>query len=278
MTFLKPLVAAGSALWLLFANTSLEAPRLGYVRLENREVWSIRGVAGSFYLGQFAAGDVEQQAFNGSAGIRTYTSTGQVDLLGSSGEILRQATLDGTKVRQAGLSYIEDAAFVRTSTELWRLDRERADRYIIPELIAIDVAAATHPDQPRIVAISGAGGYLELALASQGQISIRRLWLESGESVVRETFNGSPEHFVFLGHGMSLWTEDGLLVLRRADGSTVRIETDAQFTALHPVGRDLLQASAADGRQFAVQITGSPLHLEDMSMRIRHLPAEVGIQ
>jgi len=278
MTFLKPVIAAGSALWLLFANTSLEAPRLGYVRLENREVWSIRGLAGSYYLSQFAAGDVDRQAFNGSVGIRTFGSNGQVDLIGPNGEILRQATLDGTKVRQAGLSYIEDAAFVRTSTELWRMDRERADRYIIPELIAIDVEAITQPDRPRIVALSGAGGYVELALASLGQITIRRLWLESGESAVREAFNGNPEHFVFLGHGMSLWTEDGVLVLRRADGSTVRIETDAQFTALHPVGRDLLQASAADGRQFAVQITGSPLHLEDMSMRIRHLPAEVGIQ
>lgn len=272
MSLLKPVFAAGSALWLLFANTSLEAPRLGYARLENGEVWSIRGIAGSFYLGQFAAGSVEEHAFNGRIGIRT--TGNQAVLIGSNGEMLRQAVLDGTKVRQAGLSCLEDAAFVRTSTELWRIDRDRADRYIVPELIAIDVEALTLPDRPRIVALGGAGGYIELALASQGQISIRRLWLESGESLIRETFNGNPEHFLFLDHGMSLWTEDGVLSLRRSDGSVVRIETDAQFTGLHRIGPEMVQATAADGRQFAVQLTGTPLHLEDMSMRLLYLPAE----
>ncbi len=263
MSLLKPVFAAGPALWLLLANTSLEAPRLGFVRLENREVWSLRGIAGAFYFGQFTAASVDELAFNGAIGVRI--SGAGAELLGGGGETLRTLQLEpDSKVLRTGLSAIDETAFIRTEASVWRVDRDRAERFDMPE-------AAVDPDA-RLAGLGGAGRYLDVASAWQGQVIVRRVWLDSGEAIVRETFAANPDHFVFLPNGMSIWTEDGVILLRRGDGSTVQVETNAQFSGLHAMGKDLVNASAADGRQFVAQIVGNPLIPHEVSIRLLQLP------
>lgn len=268
MPFLKPLLAAAPAFWLFVANASIDAPRLGFVLLPTREVWSLRGVTGAYYFGQFAGGATDELTFNGSIGIRT--SGAQADLLGPNGELLRTVQLDGSKVQRAGLSTIDESAFVLTQTELWRIDRDRADRFTLDQLTGFDDAA-------KIVGISGAGPYVELATAAEGQISIRRIWLDgNNESILRETFSGSPQQYLFLSEGMSLWCEDSVLFLRRADGSTVHVDTQASIARVDWIGRNLFHASAAAGdsdeRHFAVHLGGDLSLPQDVFLKVNQLP------
>lgn len=268
MPFLKPILTALPALWLFVANASLDAPRLGFVLLPTREVWSLRGVTGAYYLGQFTGGEVDEMTFNGNIGLRT--SGAQADLLGPNGEVLRTVQLDGSKVRRIGLSTIEDTAFVLTQCELWRISRDRADRFTLDQLAGLD-------DTAGVAGISGAGPYVELALVSDGQISVRRIWLDgSSESILRETYSGNPRQYLFLPEGMSLWCEDGVLFLRRADGSTVHVDTEAPVARVDWMGKNLIHASAAAGdsdeRHFAVHVAGSPNLVQDPFLRVNQLP------
>lgn len=268
MPLLKPLLAAAPAFWLFVANASIDAPRLGFVLLPTREVWSLRGVTGAYYFGQFAGGAVDHLTFNGNIGVRT--SGSQANLLGPNGELLRTVQLDGSKVRRAGLSTIDDSAFVLTQSELWRIGRDRADRFALDDLPGFD-------DLAEVVGISGAGPYVELALAAEGQISVRRIWLDgSGESILRETFSGNPRQYLFLPDGMSLWCEGGVLFLRRADGSTVFVDTEAPVARVDWIGRNLIHASTAAGdsdeRHFAVHLGGNSSLPQDVFLKVNQLP------
>jgi hypothetical protein len=256
MAFLKPAITLASAVWLMAANTALEAPRIGFVRLGNGEVWSLRGIAGSFYFGQRAASGIDRMAFNGGIGIRVSASSGQAELLGASGEILRTARVDGD-LRRIGLSPLEDAGYVLTERELWRITPARAELLTPPEL-----------PEGRLVGIAGAGSYVDFAMALEGQLSIHRLWLGSGENVMREAFAASPDHLVFLPNGVLVWTEAGDIVLRRPDASLARIETGSPgIASLQESGRGWMHASGVDGRQFSVRLEGNPLDI-----RMRSLP------
>ena len=186
--------------------------------------------------------------------------------------MLRVAQLDGSKVARIGLSTIEEAAYVQTGTELWRMDRERADRFVLADLIGFEQANPEAGPPSRVVGITGAGHYIELAMAAEGQVTIRRVWLDHEESMVRETFTANPDDLVFLPNDMAIWTEDGVITLRKSDGSAVRIETDAQFTSLQSIGKDLVNATATDGRQYVVQLSGNPLNPISVSMRLLQLP------
>lgn len=261
MSFLKPLVSVVSAVWLLAANTALESPRLGYLRLANGEVRSLRGMAGAFYLGERTATSVERHAFNGSFGIRTLE--GSAEFLGPSGEVMRIARLDG-EVRAVGLSAIEDTAYVLTASELWRIDAQRADRFPAPEIAS--------EQQQRIVGISGAGDYVDLAIVEEGQVTMRRSWLETGESIIRGGFGGDAAQVLFLPHGMTAWSAGSTLNLHRSDGSAIDVDCGAEITAIAPLAKEMLHVSTVDGRQFALRITGDPVVPQSVQARLLPLP------
>jgi hypothetical protein len=254
MTFLKPAFTIGSAFWLLFANTSLESPRLGYVRLANQDVWSVRGLAGSFYFGQRTSAAVSHHAFNGSVGVLTLPD--QAQLIGPNGEILRAARIGG-KVLQIGLSTIEDSAYVLTETEFWHFDRERADRFAAPVL---------EPDE-KLIGLTGAGNYIDLATVAGGQITIRRRWLDTDEELIREVFSGNPQQFVFLSQNMALWSDQGVITLRRGDGSTIQVDSGVASYEMAALGKNMIHVAGEDGRQFTIRISGEPAN-----MRLLQLP------
>lgn len=255
---LKPAITVASALWILLANTALEAPRMGFVRLANEEVWSLRGIGGSFYYGQRAATKIDHHAFNGLIGVRT--SGDEADLLGASGEVLRVTRIQGA-VLAIGLSTIEATAYVLTDSELWRLDSVHADRFEVPNL-----------PEGRLAGISGAGPYVDFAIASEGQVGVHRIWLDTGETLLREVFKANPEHVLFLSRDMLLWSEEESLYLRRSNGTVGRMEIGARTFVLHEVGPDWIHATADDGRQLALQLTGDPRLPQSMDMRLLHLP------
>lgn len=266
----KSVVAAGPAFWLLFASASLDAPRLGFVLLGTQEVWSVRGVAGAYYFGQMTATAVDEMTFNGSVGVRTAGT--RAELLGANGEVVRAVTLDESGVVRVGLSTIEDAAFVLTRAEVWRITRERADRYPMEAPDGDSAASAA----TRVVGLSGAGRYLDVATVSEGQVHIRRLWLDTGESMLRETFTGHPERLLFLPGEMLLWAEDGVIHMRRADGSTIQVDTGAtRVERLAWAGGNLILASAeqaSDGRHFVLHLIRDPNAPQQAALRMLQLP------
>lgn len=257
MSLFKPVVTIASAVWFFVANTSIEAPRVGFVRMPNQEVWSLRGIAGTFYFGQRSAASVDLHAFNGAFGVRT--SGEHAEFLGVNGEVMRIAKLEG-RAMLAGLSTIEETGYVLTPAELWRLTRDRADRFLIDDLL---------PQDGRIAGISGAGGYIDLAVSSQGQVEVRRIWLETGESVIRETFTGAAEQLSFLPGGDMLWSDYGVLTLRRADGSATQVDAGSRTLALNPMSKGLIHAAGDDGRQYVLQLLADP---NGPSMRLLRLP------
>lgn len=260
MSFLKPAIALGSTLWLLAANSGLEAPRIGFVRLADDQVWALRGIAGSFYFGERMASHIDRIAFNGQAGVRTSGSQA-AELLGPNGEVLRTARIDG-EVRAIGLSVLEASGYVLTDVELWRLASNAVERFRAPEL-----------PQGHLVGIGGAGSYVDLASVLDGQVTLRRVWLQSGESVVRETFVAQAEHLLLLNHGMLLWSAGDALVLRRPDASLVKIETGSHIVALQEAGSGWFHATGEDGRQFAVRLRGDPRQRPaDVEMSLKLLP------
>jgi hypothetical protein len=216
-------------------------------------------MAGAFYLGERTATSVERHAFNGSVGIRTLE--GSAEFLGPSGEVMRIVRLDGD-VRLIGLSAIEDTAYVLTASELWRIDAQRADRFAVPDIA---------PEQ-RIVGISGAGDYVDLATVDEGQVTMRRSWLETGDSIIRGGFGGDAGQVLFLPHGMTAWSGGNTLNLRRSDGSTIDVDCGAEITAIAPLARQMLHISTADGRQFGLRITGDPVVPQSVQARLLPLP------
>ncbi len=259
MSLIKPIATVASAIWLLTANAALESPRSGYVRLANGEVRVLRGMAGAFYFGERTAAMVDHHAFNGTFGIRT--SDGHAEFLGASGEVLRIVRLDG-EVRSAGLSTIADSAYVLTSAELWRIDAQRADRFAVPDL----------PSELRVAGISGAGGYIDFATVDDGQVTLRRYWLETGELLIRQSFGGSARDVVFLGDGMTLWTEGSLLNLRRTDGSTVGVDCGEPVVSVSPMSKRMVHVSTEGGHQYALGITGNPADAQSIEARLQPLP------
>lgn len=259
MSFLKPLVSVASAVWLLAANTALDSPRVGYLRLANGEVRSLRGMAGAFYLGERTAALVDHHAFNGAFGVRTME--GNAEFLGPSGEVMRIVRLEG-EVRGVGLSAIEDVAYVLTGTELWRLDAQRAERFPAPDLL---------PEQ-RIAGISGAGGYIDLATVEEGQVTLRRYWPETGDSIIRNSFGGDAAQVTFLPHGMTVWSSGQTLHLRRADGSTVEADCGGGIASVAPLAKQMLHIAMRDGRQYALRITGDPVAPQSVNAKLLPLP------
>lgn len=259
MSLLKPIVSVASAVWLLAANTALESPRLGYLRLANGDVRSLRGVAGAFYLGERTAASVQYHAFNGAVGVRTLE--GSAEFLGPSGEVMRIVRTEG-EVRGIGLSSIEDTAYVLTASELWRLDAQRADRYPVPDLA---------PGQ-RIAGISGAGDYVDLAVVEEGQVTMRRHWLDSGESLIRQSFGGDATQVVFLPHVTTLWTSGSTLNLRRADGSAIEVDCGSDILSVAPMAKQMVHVTTADNRHFALRITGDPVVPQTVDARLLPLP------
>jgi hypothetical protein len=249
MTFLKPAIALVSAVWLIAANAGIEAPRIGFVRLADRQVWTLRGVAGSFYFGERMANQVDAIAFNGTTGVRTSNSGGVAELLGSRGEVIRTVRIDG-EVVAIGLSPLEAVAYVLTETELWHLSANAVNRFLAPEL-----------PEGQLAGITGAGSYLELAMVRDGQVAMQRLWLDSGELLTRETFAAQPDLLLVRRNGVLLWAEGDTLVLRRADASLAKVQTGSRIVALHEVGERWYQATGDDGRQFLARIDSNDTDL-----------------
>ncbi|BDC49444.1 hypothetical protein F183_A17600 [Bryobacterales bacterium F-183] len=259
MSLLKPIISVASAVWLLAANSALESPRLGYLRLADGDVRSLRGMAGAFYLGERTAASVLQHAFNGSAGVRTLE--GSAEFLGPNGEVMRIARIDG-EVRAIGLSAIEDTAYVLTETELWRLSGQRADRYAAPDL---------QPGE-RIAGISGAGDYIDLAIVVEEQVTLRRYWVETGDSIIRHSFGGNAAQVLFLPHAMILWTESATVHLRRADGSEVSVDCGAEIASVASMSPQMVHVATVDGRQYALRISGDPVVPQTVEARLLPLP------
>jgi hypothetical protein len=255
MSLLKPAVALGSTLWLLAANAGLEAPRLGFVRLADNHVRALRGVAGSFYFGEPMASEVRHFAFNGRIGVRT-SANQSAELIGSSGEVLRTARIDG-KVRAIGLSPLEASAYVLTDAELWRLNASAVERFPAPDV----------PAEGQLAGLSGSGSYIDLVLVQEGQVSMLRHWMLSGETQVRQAFSAQVQHLLVLKENLLLWTEGESLVLRRADASLAKIETGSRLVALQEAGDRWFHATGEDGRQFAIRLQGDA----------KLLPSEVDI-
>lgn len=242
MTFLKPAIALASAVWLVAANAGLEAPRIGFVRLADNQVWALRGIAGSFYFGEHMASQIDRLTFNGQIGVRT-SGNHTAELLGPHGEVLRAARIEG-EVLAIGLSPLEASAFVLTESELWRLNASSVDRYPSPAM-----------PEGRLAGFSGAGSYVEFASVFDGQVTLRRLWLDSGETLLRETFAAQPDLLLILKDGMLLWSEGDTLVLRRPDASLAKIGTGSRIVSLQQAGEGWFHATGEDGRQFAVRLT-----------------------
>jgi hypothetical protein len=243
MALIKPAIALVSAAWLVAANAGLEAPRIGFVRLADRQVWTLRGVAGSFYFGERMANQIDAVAHNGSIGVRT-SNRRTAEFLGPRGEVLRTVRLEGD-VRAMGLSPLEASAYVLTETELWHLGATAANRYLAPEL-----------PEGRLVGLSGAGSYIDFALVQDEQVTLRRLWIDSGELLTREAFAAQPDLLLMRKQGSLIWAEQsGTLVLRRSDGSLAKVETGGRIVALHEAGDSWFQATGEDGRQFIARLT-----------------------
>ncbi len=253
MAFLKPAIALASAVWLVAANAGLEAPRIGFVRLVDNQVWTLRGIAGSFYFGERMASQIDRFAFNGQIGVRT-SGNRLAELLGPHGEVLRVARIEG-EVRAIGLSPLQASAYVLTDAELWRLSAGSVDRYPAPTL-----------PEGRLAGISGAGSYVEFASVLDGQIALERLWLDSGETLVREAFAAQPDHLLILKDRILLWSEGDTLVLRRSDASLAKVETGIRIVSLQQAGEGWFHATGEDGRQFAVRLT------RDVEMFVSLLP------
>lgn len=243
MTLIKPAIALASAVWLVAANAGLEAPRIGFVRLADRQVWTLRGVAGSFYFGERMANQIDAVAFNGNTGVRTSNNSATAELLGPRGEVIRTIRIDGA-VRCIGLSPLEASAYVLTDTELWHLSPGAVNRYVAPEL-----------PEGHLAGLSGAGPYIEFAMVREGQLSLQRLWLDTGELLTREAFAAQPDLLLIRKQGSLLWAENDTLVLRRADASLAKVQTGSRIVALHEAGEGWFQATGDDGRQFVARLT-----------------------
>jgi hypothetical protein len=226
-----------------WAQSSIAPPELGFVADAARALRPVYGVAGSFVLGPAVAGGVSNAAFSGSLGLlKTDSSLAAFDargaLLGSTpapaGSALFAFAADGT----AALAYLSAGAQL--------VEWSGAQFATIPldpqpdgDVIAIGFPSAT----AAVLIVERERGIWELNISLNG-----------GGETSQDALPGIHAPVLPLASDGLLYTDHGVAVIRRGDGSQVRLPgpLPRQFS-LQQLGRDWVELSDLQGpARFAI--------------------------
>ena len=211
---------------------AITSPQIGFVLDNASAVRPVMGVAGNFTLGDPIRGSVVSSAFLGSFGIvKTESALAVFD---ASGHILfEQDAPAGPALLGSQLVYLtQTKALLRwTDTSLEPL----------PWTLEGDVLSVAEPDSGHVLAAvrRDDGIWLLLYSLASGAIESQSA-LPAGDGPVLLSDNGG---FVF--------SDPERLRIRRPDATEVQFEAP-QIQSLQQIGNGWIQATASDGRQFAL--------------------------
>lgn len=233
-----------------WAQSAIAPPQLGFVTDGARALRPVYGVAGSFVLGAAAAGDVADAAFSGSFGL--LKSDSSLAAFDAQGKLLGSVEVPAAGEAPAGgalFAFSPDAsmglAYVTSSKALieWRggqfapiaLDAEPGDT----------VSAIAFPSVAEAVLIvEREQGLWELHVP-----------LKDAGTLAQNALPGIHAPVLPLATGGLLYTEDGAIVIRRADGSEARVSASlpAEFS-LAQMSRDWVElADLQSPARFAIR-------------------------
>jgi len=212
-TCVLALLAMPSGSW---AQSAIAPPQLGFVTDGARALRPVYGVAGSFVLGPAVAGSVADAAFSGSLGLlKTDASLAAFDaqgkLLGSmeaaEGGAQFAFSPDGTAALaylSAGNLLIEWCGGQFTPVPLGSEPAALRDGVVVGIAFPSSAAAVLIVERER--------GLWELDIA-----------LDAAGTLSQNALPGIHAPVLALAAGGLLYTEDGAIVIRRPDGSAVRL-------------------------------------------------------
>lgn len=229
-----------------WAQSAIAPPQLGFATDSARALRPVYGIAGSFVLGSTAASGVADAAFSGSLGLlKTDSSLAAFDatgkLLGSVEAAAGAAQFAFSAGGTAGLAYVGANKML-----LEWCNGQFAPLPLDPEPSGDVIGIAFPSPAEAVLIVERERGLWELHFSLNG-----------AGMFAQNALPGIHAPVLPLASGGLLYIEDGAVVIRRADGSQVRVAapSPAEFS-LAQMGRDWVQlADIHSPARFAIRTT-----------------------
>jgi hypothetical protein len=243
VTRIVALLLAPVGIW---AQSAIAPPQLGFATDGARALRPVYGVAGSFVLGPAVAGDVAEAAFSGSLGLFKAGSSlaafdAQGKLLGSievpSGDALFAFSAEGS----AALAYLTST---KTLMEWCGGEFTPVPLDTAPMGDVIGIAFPTAAEA--VLIVERERGLWELHVPTNG-----------AGVLARSALPGLHAPVLPLAAGGLLYTKEGAIVIRGADGAEMRLAASlpAEFS-LEQMSRDWVELSDVNSAaRFAIRTT-----------------------
>ena len=211
---------------------AITPPQIGFVLDNTNAVRPVLGVAGNFSLGDPIRSNVVSSAFLGSFGIvKTESTLAVFDVSGNT--LFERDVPAGPALFGSQLVYLTQAKALLRWT--------RASLEPLPWMLEGDVLSIAQPDSAHVLAAVRRDDGLWLLLYS----------LPSGAIESQSALPAGDGPVLLIANGGFVFSDSERLRIRRLDATEVQFEAP-QIQSLQQIGNGWIQASASDGRQFAL--------------------------
>ena len=215
-----------------FTQPAITSPQIGFVLDSTHAVRPVLGVAGNFSLGDPIRGNVVSSVFLGSFGIVKTEST--LAVFDVSGQILfEQDAPAGPALFGSQLVYLTQAKALLRWTGVFLEP--------LPLVLDGEVLSIAQPDSGHVLA----------AVRRDDGLWLFVLSLASGGLESQSALPAGDGPVLFLADGGFVFSDADRLRIRRPDATEVQFEAP-QIQSLQQIGNGWIQATASDGRQFAL--------------------------
>lgn len=207
-----------------WAQSAIAPPQLGFVTDGTRALRPVYGVAGSFVLGAAVAGGVADGAFSGSLGLlKTDSSLAAFD---AQGKLLGSIEVSAGNEAAAGgaqFAFSPDGTAALAYLSANNLLMEWCGGQFTPVPLGSEPAASRDDTVIGIAFPSPADAVLILERERGRGLWELHVALNGAGEVSQKALPGIHAPVLPLASGGLLYTEDGAIVIRRPEGSEVRL-------------------------------------------------------